>query len=144
MMLTTISSMAQSENTLITSDETYTYETVIETISETNINSSATKAGTNTVSGSKTTYCKDGSGHVLWYVKVYGTYTYGNGTAKCTKSSVEAVSKNGNWKITSKSASKSGNKATAKATAKRYQAGIVKETQTKIVTLTCSTTGKLS
>ena len=73
-------------------------------------------------------------------VKVTGTFTYGNGSSKCTSSSVTAESKSGAWKITSKSASKSGNKATAK----RYYGGSVAETKNKTVTLTCSPSGSFS
>jgi hypothetical protein len=92
----------------------------------------------------KTSYYKNSNGTILWYVKVTGTFTYGNGSSKCTSSSVTAESKSGAWKITSKSASKSGNKATAKATAKRYYGGSVAETKNKTVTLTCSPSGNFS
>ena len=97
-----------------------------------------------TVTKTKTSYYKNSSGTTLWYVKVTGTFTYGNGSSKCTSSAVTAASKSGAWKITSKSASKSGNKATAKATAKRYYDGSVVETKYKTVTLTCSPSGNFS
>ena len=116
------------------------FETVITTESNSGMNTLSSKSVTKT----KTSYYKNSNGTILWYVKVTGTFTYGNGSSKCTSSSVTAESKSGAWKITSKSASKSGNKATAKATAKRYYGGSVAETKNKTVTLTCSPSGNFS
>ena len=107
-------------------------------------NSGMTILSSNSVTKTKTSYYKNSSGTTLWYVKVTGTFTYGNGSSKCTSSAVTAASKSGVWKIISKSASKSGNKATAKATAKRYYDGSVVETKYKTVTLTCSPSGSFS
>ena len=116
------------------------FETVITTES----NSGMTTLSSKSVTKTKTSYYKNSNGTILWDVKVTGTFTYGNGSSKCTSSSVTAESKSGAWKITSKSASKSGNKATAKATAKRYYGGSVAETKNKTVTLTCSPFGNFS
>ena len=116
------------------------FETVITTES----NSGMTTLSSKSVTKTKTSYYKNSNGTILWSVKVTGTFTYGNGSSKCTSSSVTAESKSGAWKITSKSASKSGNKATAKATAKRYYGGSVAETKNKTVTLTCSPSGTFS
>lgn len=116
------------------------FETVITTES----NSGMTTLSSKSVTKTKTSYYKNSNGTILWYVKVTGTFTYGNGSSKCTSSSVTADSKSGAWKITSRSASKSGNKATAKATAKRYYGGSVAETKNKTVTLTCSPSGNFS
>ena len=116
------------------------FETVITTES----NSGMTTLSSKSVTKTKTSYYKNSNGTILWYVKVTGTFTYGNGSSKCTSSSVTAESKSEAWKITSKSASKSGNKATAKATAKRYYGGSVAETKNKTVTLTCSPSGNFS
>ena len=116
------------------------FETVITTES----NSGMTTLSSKSVTKTKTSYYKNSNGTILWYVKVTGTFTYGNGSSKCTSSSVTAESKSGAWKITSKSANKSGNKATAKATAKRYYGGSVAETKNKTVTLTCSPSGNFS
>ena len=79
-----------------------------------------------------------------WYVKVTGTFTYGNGTSKCNSSSVAAESYATIWKISSKSASKSGNTASANAIAKQYFDGTVVKTIDRTVTLTCSPTGDFS
>lgn len=96
------------------------------------------------VTKSKTYNYHNKSGNSQWYVKVTGTFTYGNGTSKCTSSSVSAASYVNAWKITSKSASKSGNTAIAKATAKQYYDGAVIKTINETVKLTCSATGKFS
>ncbi len=117
------------------------YETVIETV---NSSGGISLLSTNTTTKSKTTYFKNSSGTTIWYVKVTGTFKYGNGSATCTSSSVTAKSNSNAWKITSKSASKSSNKATAKATAKKYVDGVVIDTKSKTVTLTCSPTGSFS
>lgn len=97
-----------------------------------------------TVTKSKTTKFYDANNVAKWYVKVTGTFTYGNGTSKCTSSTVTAKSYASTWKITSKSASKSGNTATAKATAKQYYDGTVIKTINKTVSLKCSSTGTFS
>ena len=95
----------------------------------------------NSVTKTKTSYYKNSKGTVLWYVRVTGRFTYGNGTAKCTSSSVSAASNSSAWKITSKSAGKNGAKAIGRAAAKRYYSGSVAETRNKAVTLTCSPSG---
>lgn len=116
------------------------YETVIE--SEAPDDGAQLQATTRT--GSKTVYFKNSKGTVQWYVKVKGTFSYGNGSAKCTAASATAASKVAAWKISDKSSSKSGNAATAKATAKRYARGVAVETRNKSVTLKCSSSGNLS
>lgn len=79
-----------------------------------------------------------------WYIKVTGNFTYGNGSAKCTKSTVSAGSFANEWKISGKSASKNGQTAYANAIAKKYYNGAVTKTINKTVKLTCSPTGKFS
>ena len=119
--------------------------TIIEEIpAEYNILNPNAKAATNTKTGRKTTYYKNAADDVLWYVRVTGTFTYGNGSSKCTSATVSAESKNKTWKIASKSSSKSGSKAKATATAKQYLNGAPVGSVTKTVTLKCSSTGKLS
>lgn len=122
----------------------YYYETVIE--DEPYLRSASLKAASSvtTKSKSKTTYYKNSSGQVMWYVKVTGVFKYGNGSATCTSSSVTAESKNSAWTVHNKSASRSGNTATAKATGKRHFQGVVVDTINKTVTLKCSPTGQFS
>ena len=78
-----------------------------------------------TTTKSKTSKYYNSNNELMWYVKVTGTFTYGNGTSKCTASSVTAKSNVAAWKISNKSASKSGNAAIGKATAKQYFDGTV-------------------
>lgn len=75
-----------------------------------------------------------------WYVTVTvtGTFSYGNGSAKCISSSVKSGVYNNKWAISSKSASKSG------ATAKHSYDNTAYETKKLTVRLTCSSTGVLS
>ncbi|HHW94747.1 MAG TPA: hypothetical protein GX736_02315 [Mogibacterium sp.] len=103
-----------------------------------------TAKGRITVNKSKTTYYKNASGQVMWYVKVTGNFTYGNGSAVCNSATVKAESNSTAWKISNRSSSKYGNKATAKATGKKYVQGVMVHTITKKVTLTCSPTGQFS
>lgn len=100
------------------------------------LSTSATKSKTRTYYSS--------SGSARWYVKVTGTFTYGDGTSKCTSASVTAESYVSNWRISSKSISKNGNTATATATAEQLLLGQVVNTITQSVTLTCSSTGEFS
>lgn len=97
-----------------------------------------------TTTKSKTSRYYNSKNELMWYVKVTGTFTYGNGTSRCTASSVSAKSNVSAWKITNKSASKSGNSAIAKATAKQYFDGTVINTINRTVKLTCSPTGVFS
>lgn len=99
---------------------------------------------TTTTTKSKISRYYNANNEIMWYVKVTGTFTYGNGTSKCTSSTVTAQSNVTAWKITSKSASKSGNTASATATAKQYFDGTVVNTIKRTVTLTCSSTGVFS
>ena len=99
---------------------------------------------TTTKTKSKTAYYESASGERLWYVRVTGTFTYGNGTAKCTSSTPSAEAIGSTWKVSNISGSKSGNKASATATGKQYYAGKVIDSKTKTVTLTCSPTGVFS
>lgn len=134
---------ANTSSTIEYLDDGYYFETIIED-EPTEYDSISTAATAKTETKSKTTYFKNADGDTMWYVKVTGTFTYGNGSAKCTKSTVAAASKNSDWKISSKSASKSANKAIASATAKKYHLGVLIQTKSKTVTLTCSPTGKFS
>lgn len=93
---------------------------------------------------SKTSTYHSSTGDSMWSVTVTGTFTYGNGTSKCTSSSINAKSYVSYWSISSKSASRSGNKASASATAVQTLNGRELQRLTKAVTLTCSSTGRFS
>ena len=98
----------------------------------------------NTATKSKTTYYKNSAGKVMWWVKVTGTFTYGNGTSKCASAKGSAASENANWKVSNITDSKSGNSASATATGTQYLDGKVLSRLTKTVTLKCSSTGVFS
>lgn len=116
------------------------FETVIEDIPSGNIQTRSTT----TVTKSKTSYYKNAEGTTLWYVRVTGTFTYGNGSSRCTSDTPYAVSQASMWKVSNISGSHSENHASATATGKRYFDGSVVESITKTVTLTCSPTGVFS
>ncbi|MEI3338562.1 MAG: hypothetical protein V8R80_00245 [Eubacterium sp.] len=97
-----------------------------------------------TVTKSKTSTYHSSTGEALWSITVTGTFTYGNGTSKCTSSSINTKIYNSNWSIGNKSSSANGNKASATATAIQYLKGHEVQRITKTVTLTCSSTGKFS
>ena len=90
---------------------------------------------------SKTIYYENSAGKSMWYIRVTGTFTYGDGTARCTSVTPSAASLDSNWKVSNITGGKSGNKATATATGTHYENGIARETKTKTVTLTCGPTG---
>lgn len=97
-----------------------------------------------TKTGSKKSVYYNSDNEAMWSITVTGTFTYGDGTSKCTSSSVTTESYNSTWKISDKSATKSGNKASASCTAKQYIGILVGKTVNKTITLTCSSTGTLS
>lgn len=99
---------------------------------------------TTTTTKSKTSYMKNAAGSTLWYVKVTGTFTYGDGSAKCTSVTPSAASMNSDWKVSTATGKKSGATASATATGKQYFDGSVINTHKETVTLTCSATGVFS
>lgn len=101
-------------------------------------------AASTTQTKSKTTYYKNAAGEVMWWVKVTGTFTYGNGTSKCTNAKATAASENSAWKISNITESKSGNSASASAKGTQYTQGVITNAITKTVTLKCSATGVFS
>lgn len=106
-------------------------------------NSQQTRSST-TVTKSKTSTYYSSNDTALWYVKVTGEFTYGNGTAICNSTNVSAGSYVSVWTVSNKSASKTGSSATAKATGKLYQSGMLVTTINKTVTLTCDSKGNFS
>lgn len=150
--ISTLSVSAAGRTPVIETEDTNSVQTELEylpdgsyfiTVIETQDNFVSLRSTTTTKSKTATYYGANGKSY--WSVTVTGTFTYGNGTSKCTSSSASAKSYDTNfWRIASKSASKSGNKATATASAKQYQSGQYLRTVSKTVTLTCSSTGKFS
>lgn len=115
---------------------------IITTISDEPYSISTYSSTTTTKSKISAYYSKSNS--KLWDVKVTGTFTYGNGSAKCTRSTISSNSYNKNWKITNKSASKSNATASATATGNLYQDNIIVQSIVKTVTLTCDKNGNFS
>lgn len=140
-------SVSIDDETILLEDDYY-FETVIKdepTVSSNTIkNDIMRKSSSKTATKSKTTYCKNSSGNVMWYVKVTGTFTCGNGSARCTKSTCTAKSNNKTWKVSNRSSSKRGNKASATATGTHYMNGVKMESITRTVTITCSPSGSFS
>lgn len=116
---------------------------IITTISNEPSNISTHASTTSTTKSKISTYYSK-SNSKLWDVKVTGTFTYGNGSAKCTSSTVSATSYNKNWKVTNKSASKANASASATATGNLYQDSIIVQSIVKTVTLTCDKNGNFS
>lgn len=127
-------------------DDGYYFETVIEDADTSFLDDiqNIMLRGTTTKTKSKTTYYKNSSGSVMWYVRVTGTFTYGNGSSKCTNSECTAESKSKAWKVSNKSASKTGNSASASAKGTHYLNGVPAESITRTVTLKCSPSGNFS
>lgn len=99
---------------------------------------------TTTETKSKTTYVKNSAGKMLWYVRVTGTFTYGNGTARCTSATPSAASQDSAWKVSDITGGKFAATAYASATGKQYLDGAVINSISKTVSLTCSPTGVFS
>lgn len=97
-----------------------------------------------TKSGTKTVNYRNAAGNIVWSVSVHGNFTYNGSTSSCTSSTVSTTCPSNLWKIISKSARKSGSSAIGEATAKLYYNGILKQTLTREVRLTCSESGTLS
>ena len=115
---------------------------IITTISDEPYSISTYSSTTTTKSKISAYYSKSNS--KLWDIKITGTFTYGNGSAKCTRSTISSNSYNKNWKITNKSASKSNATASATATGNLYQDNIIVQSIVKTVTLTCDKNGNFS
>ena len=116
------------------------FVTIIETVPQNTVQPATEK----TVTKTKTTYYKNAADEVMWYVRVKGTFTYGNGSAKCISSTPSAASQNSTWKVSGISGSKTGNRCSASATGKHYKNNVVLESLKRTVTLTCSPTGQFS
>ncbi len=76
-------------------DDGYYYETIIEPKTPRGVQPQST-----TKTKSKTVYFKNSKGKVQWYVKVTGTFKYGNGSSRCTAASVTAIVLSGTLNIT--------------------------------------------
>lgn len=127
-------------------DGSYT-ETVIfdDEFADSSLITGITPLAKKTVTKSKTYNYKTASGKVLWYAKVTGTFTYGDGSAKCTAYTPSAASKDKSWIISEAIGKKGSNWCSTSAIAKHKNSlGITDKTMSKTVKLTCSPTGVFS
>lgn len=99
-----------------------------------------------TVKGQKTSTYYSASNVAQWYVRVTGTFTCGDGYAKCTGSSVSTkIYNTDSWEITHKSSTYYRNQASASVTVNQLRSnGSVVQTMYRTVTLTCSADGTFS
>ncbi len=119
-------------------DNGYYYETFTEILDPISTRATSTRTA------KRTTNCKNSSGNIVWAVSLTASFTYTGSTSSCTSADVSTTVNYSSWKISNKSASKSGNKATATATGKEYFLGIVINTLTRNVALTCDKNGIIS
>ena len=124
-----------------TSDDSLTFVEVIEEIPTQPSMSRATKTKT----ASKTVYCNDSNGNVLWSLQIVATFSYTGSSSKCTSAKAAATSNSSYWKTSMSSCTRSGNKATATAVGKKYSSkGVLLQTVNKSVTISCSANGTIS
>lgn len=97
-----------------------------------------------TTTKSKTVNYNNANGETMWYVKVTGTFRYGEGSAECLSATPSAAAYNSYWSVHNISGTKYGATASASATGKRTVNGVVVQTVPETVTLTCSSTGQFS
>lgn len=88
----------EKENIEYFKDGSYIVSYITDEPSPENIVSFSTKSATK----SKVLKYYDSNDVAKWYVKVTGTFTYGNGSSKCTKAVVTADSYSSTWKVTKK------------------------------------------
>lgn len=104
-----------------------------------------TPLASKTVTKSKAYNYKNAAGEIMWYVKVTGTFTYGNGSAKCTAATPSAKSNEKKWTVSKATGKRSNNWCSATTTAtQKNLVGITNKTITETVKLTCSPTGVFS
>lgn len=111
-------------------------------IYENPVNSRAT---TYSKSGTKYYNSRNSAGEILWTFKVTGVFKIVEGsTVYCTSASHSYTIADDAWNYVSGSSYKSGNKAIGNAEFNRKVLGIVIDTGTCTVTLTCDANGNLS
>ena len=103
-----------------------------------------TAGSRSTVTKSKSTTYYNSSNTAQWKFTLKGTITYDGSTSQCTGASSSVTIYNTAWSVYSKTASHSGNQATGNVTMQRKVLGIVVETKTRSLTLTCDKNGNVS
>jgi len=112
---------------------------------DTEINNGLLRATTTkTKSGSKSITFYNASGVSQWKMTLSGSFTYTGSSSKATSASCSVSIYDSAWSIASKSASYSSNSASATAKMNRKFAGVVTQTESKSLKLTCDKKGTLS
>jgi len=105
----------------------------------------STNNSTYTKTGSKTQTFRNSLNEVLFSYTVNGTFRVNPGvSASCTSSTASRSINSSAWSLSSSTASRSGNRAMATGVFNRRLLGIVVETRTLNLTLTCNVNGVLS
>ncbi|MBO5163317.1 MAG: hypothetical protein J6B75_02565 [Ruminococcus sp.] len=94
-------------------------------------------------SASKTATAYDANNNALWAYTVTATFTYDGKTSKCTSVSDSYSIYDNNWYMASHSCTKDGNLASGTATAKKKVLGVVVDTMTKPVRISCNQYGNI-
>lgn len=104
-----------------------------------------TRGNSYSMSGSKVYNSTNAAGELLWTFKLTGVFKVVEGSSVyCTSASHSYTIAEDDWNYVSGSSYKSGNKAIGNAEFNRKVLGIVVETDTCTVTLTCDANGNLS
>lgn len=104
-----------------------------------------TRGNSYSMSGSKVYNSTNAAGELLWTFKLTGVFKVVEGSSVyCTSASHSYTIAEDDWNYVSGSSYKSGNKAIGNAEFNRKALGIVVETDTCTVTLTCDANGNLS
>lgn len=104
-----------------------------------------TRGNSYSMSGSKVYNSTNAAGELLWTFKLTGVFKVVEGSSVyCTSASHSYTIAEDDWNYVSGSSYKSGNKTIGNAEFNRKALGIVVETDTCTVTLTCDANGNLS
>lgn len=101
-------------------------------------------AATTTKTKTKTSKFYNSSDALIWQFSVKGTFTYGNGSSKCTASSVSGTSYNKYIVLSDRKAWKSGNTAYASIVSSNINPLIPVYKKTYSLSLSCSAKGVFS
>lgn len=134
-----LSVMANSNNTSNVTKEFLDDGSYFEITIESNDNQR-----TSIKNASKTLTYKNSNGEALWYAKVIANFYYDGTTSSCTSSSASSGTYVSGWKILSSSSSRTGNTASATVTAGIYYVGVLVDSITVKVLLSCDKNGNLS
>lgn len=93
---------------------------------------------------SKTVSYKNSSGATAWTFTVNGTFTYNGSTSNCTKATDSYNVSISGWSCSSASSNTGGNKAIGTVKMNYYSIGVLLQTITETVTISCDANGNIS